>query len=339
MLNWLCQYLGANMSRSDLLISAVKSGLKGDRATLQKVVKAIVAEERSKQHTVIAKKLEDLLETSNRENPQINGNGNGRYLNTNSNNLVNEFIPQRQFSDLVLPEKVRKICDKLIEEQHRKDLLRSYNLEPRNRVMLVGPPGNGKTSLSEAIAEALSLPLLVVRYESVVGKFLGDTGSRLKQLFDYVSTRRCVLFFDEFETLGKERGDDHESGEIKRVVSSLLLQIDDLPSHVLVIGATNHPELLDRAVWRRFQIRMNLPKPTQKQIIQWITKFEDRIGVSLGISPKTLVSKVKFSNFAELEEFGTSVYREFVLNQPNTNLKKIVLTNIEDWSEMTYSIQ
>lgn len=76
---------------------------------------------------------------------------------------------------------------------------------------------------------------------------------------DYVSTRKCVLFFDEFETLGKERGDTHETGEIKRVVSSLLLQIDNLPSHVIVIGATNHPELLDRAVWRRFQIKISLP--------------------------------------------------------------------------------
>ena len=89
------------------------------------------------------------------------------------------------------------------------------------------------------------VPLLVVRYESIVGTYLGETAVRIRKLFEYAATRKCVLFFDEFETLGKERGDTHETGEIKRVVSSLLLQIDNLPSHVVVIGATNHAELLD----------------------------------------------------------------------------------------------
>ena len=92
-----------------------------------------------------------------------------------------------------------------------------------------------------------------MRYEAVIGSFLGETSGRLKKLFDFVRTHQCVLFFDEFDTLGKERGDVHETGEIKRVVSSLLLQIDALPSHVVVVTATNHAELLDRAVWRRFQ--------------------------------------------------------------------------------------
>jgi len=95
-----------------------------------------------------------------------------------------------------------------------------------------------------------------VRYEAVVGSFLGETSSRLRRLFDFARTHPCVLFFDEFDTLGKERGDVHETGEIKRVVSSLLLQIDALPSYVVVVTATNHPELLDRAVWRRFQMRL-----------------------------------------------------------------------------------
>ena len=86
-------------------------------------------------------------------------------------------------------------------------MLQSHGLEPRNRILLIGPPGNGKTSLAEVIAGALSVPLLVVRYEIIVGKFLGDTGSRLSQLFEHISAHKCVLFFDEFETLGKERGD------------------------------------------------------------------------------------------------------------------------------------
>lgn len=126
--------------------------------------------------------------------------------------------------------------DRLMAESYP----RSYGLEPRHRLLLVGPPGNGKTSLAEGIAEALMLPFLVVRYEGIIGSYLGETASRVARLFDYVRTRQCVLFLDEFDTLGKERGDPQETGEIKRVVSSLLLQLDNLPSHVLVVTATNH---------------------------------------------------------------------------------------------------
>ena len=123
---------------------------------------------------------------------------------------------------------------------------------------------------------------MVVRYEGVIGSFLGETASRLRLVFEFVRTRECVLFLDEFDTLGKERGDPHDTGEVKRVVSSLLLQIDDLPSYVIVVTATNHPELLDRAVWRRFDIQLELPPPTSAQLVIWIDRFEDRLEESLG---------------------------------------------------------
>lgn len=156
----------------------------------------------------------------------------------------------------------------LIEEHHRRDLLRSHGIEPRHRILLEGPPGSGKTTLAETIATEIAVPLLTVRYEALIGSFLGETASRLDVLFSAVRIRPCVLFFDEFDAVAKERGDTHETGEIKRVVSSLLVQIDRLPSHVIVIAATNHAELLDRAVWRRMQIRLSLPRPPAQGKIQ-----------------------------------------------------------------------
>jgi SpoVK/Ycf46/Vps4 family AAA+-type ATPase len=135
----------------------------------------------------------------------------------------------------------------------------------RHRLLLAGPPGNGKTSVAEAIASELMLPFYVVRYEGVVSNFLGEAAARLDSAFEFARTRRCVVFFDELDTIAKERSDAHETGEIKRVVSTLLLQIDRLPAHVLFVGATNHSELLDRAAWRRFQIRADLEPPTRSQ--------------------------------------------------------------------------
>ena len=302
------------MARADLLTDLVKFGMAGDKARFRTVVESIIAEERAKKHTVLAEKLEELLRSVPAENPVSNGTAT---LDHRISNLIREVMPERKLDDLILPKEVLEIVQEVVQEHHRVDLLRSYNLEPRNRLLLIGPPGNGKTSLAEAIAEMLMVPLLVVRYEGVVGTYLGETAVRLRRLLEHASTRKCVLFFDEFETLGKERGDTHETGEIKRVVSSLLMQIDLLPSHVVVIGATNHAELLDRAVWRRFQVRMVLPEPTRARLADWFAKFERRIDVPLGYAPETLAKKLQGVNFAEAEEFGASVFRQYVLEQPD----------------------
>lgn len=183
------------------------------------------------------------------------------------------------------------------------------------------------------------MPLYVVKYDSIIGAYLGETALRLRKLIDFVSTRKCVLFFDEFETLGKERGDTHETGEIKRVVSSLLLQIDDLPSHVTIIGATNHPELLDRAVWRRFQIRMNLPMPTRANISLWLEKFQQKHNINFEFSSETIAKKLLGSNYSEIEEFGLSILRKHVLSLPDTNVRRIISDELKNWSNRTTKIE
>ncbi len=252
------------MARSDLLIDLVRAGATGNQPLFRRALEALVVEERHKQHHVLADKLETHLVARGHEATVVPLTS-VRQVEL----LVDERVPERRLSDLVLPVAVREATTELIEEHQRSDLLRSHNLEPRHRVLLVGSPGNGKTSLAEAIATELATPLFVVRYEGLIASYLGETALRLAQLFDFVRTRRCVLFFDEFDVIGKERGDTYETGEIKRVVSSILLQIDALPSTVVTITATNHPELLDRAVWRRFQLRMQLPPPTQSEMARW----------------------------------------------------------------------
>lgn len=317
------------MAQADLLVNLVKSASNGDKQAFRKSAEAIIQEEKSKGHRILAERLVKSLQ------PSVTGAA--RMIAASANNglqhkdLIYEISPERALDSLVLPASVLSPLKELVEEQHRAELLHAHNLRARNRVLFAGPPGNGKTSLAEALAYELMYPLFVVRYETLVGSYLGETSNRLKSLLDYAKTQRCVLFFDEFETLGKERGDTHETGEIKRVVSSLLLQIDDLPDYVVVVAASNHPELLDRAVWRRFQVRVELPLPSRQQLSQHIEAIAKRCQINFGYASETLAKHLLGQNFSEAEEFCLSVVRRAVLDQRTDNAESITRHNLAQW--------
>ena len=319
--------MGRTMARADLILTLIKASRQGDDVQVRKAVEALAADERAKNHTILADRLLAQLQSGNgrhgRQTPLLSRSAAGP--------LVAESVPARSLSDLILSAGAEEAVTELVSEQHRADLLRSYSLEPRNRVLLAGPPGNGKTTLAEALAHALNVPFLVVRYEAVIGSYLGETAQRIAQVFEHANSRHCVLFFDEFDSVGKERGDLHETGEIKRVVSSLLLQIDALPSYVVAVAASNHPELLDRAVWRRFQIRLALPAPTQRQIEEWFRRFEQRHGQPLGLSPRSLAQRLRGLSFSEVEDFGTDILRKIVLEQPGADIRRVVECRLRQW--------
>lgn len=322
------------MARADLLLALVKSGAGGDDLAFRRAAEALIAEEEGKKHGVLASQLADAL-TRRRSPNQSNVASLARSEAAAS--LFYEQEPERRITDLVLPSTVRQGINEVVEEHHRRDLLRSHGVEPRHRLLLIGPPGGGKTSLAEAVATELAIPLLTVRYEGLIGSFLGETASRLGTLFAAVRVRPCVLFFDEFDTVAKERGDTHETGEIKRVVSSLLLQADRLPSHVVVVAATNHPELLDRAVWRRMQLRLELPQATRPAKIEWLGAWAGRNGLDLGLSPRTIADRLGNVSFSELEEFALDLQRRSILSGPEPHSTEVTQRVLKQWASRANS--
>ena len=324
------------MARSDLIINLVKAGASGDAAALRSTAEALAADERAKRHNGFADRISKALDVP----PKTIGTGRpsfsaARPVDGSSGILRRE--PHRPLDDLYLSENVRSVCVELIEEQRRADVLRAHGLEPRHRLLLVGPPGNGKTSLAESIAYELALPWFTVRYDAVITSYLGETAQRLRRLFDFVRTEPCVLFFDEFDAIGKERGDLHETGEIKRVVTTLLLQLDDLPSYCVLIGATNHPELLDRATWRRFQLRLNLARPGDEDMAAYCAEQLRRLSGSVGYTGKRLALAIRPTSFSEAEDFFLDVRRRAVLAQGSVSLRAIIDDRVRAWSERTPS--
>ena len=320
----------SRMARSDLIISLVRAATSGDRGLLRSTVEAMAADEKAKRHDVVADRLLKALNAPTNSPATFaapatsNGAGNGK-------DFIAETTPRQRLQDLFLDPRLEEQIEELISEHQRVDLLRSYGMQPRHRVLLAGPPGNGKTSLAEAVAEALAVPFFVVRYDALIGSFLGETNQRLKRLFDYVRTTPCVLLFDEFDALGKERGDIHETGEIKRVVSNLLLQIDALPSYVLLIAATNHEELLDRAAWRRFELRLSVDAPTEAGLEAYVR----HVFVSDGGLTKDSMDAIRglrLSSYAEAADFSNDVRRRLILAQQGISLNDAIRSRVQSWA-------
>jgi len=317
------------MARSDLLVSLVRAAASGDTQAVKSTAEAIAADERAKNHHILADRLQRAVSTvsvspSALTSWQETVRGSGR-------EAIIEASARVRLDELFLPLPAIESGRQLIEEHARAGVLRAHGYEPRHRILLSGPPGNGKTSFAEAIAEGLSLPYFVVRYDALIGSYLGETNTRLRNLFDYVRTRPSVLFFDEFDAIGKERGDTHETGEIKRVVSFLLMQLDQLPSYVVVVAATNHAELLDRAVWRRFQMRISLPAPTSRQIESLLDRTINRWPQRPRWSPHKIAETLGPVSYAEALDFCQNVRRRNILGMGEGGIDEALATEIELW--------
>ena len=322
------------MAWSDLIVDLVKAGVRGDQESARVTAEAIAANEHAKKHTIVAERIARALSTSPKTSGSSPPRSGGLKVRDGSGGIQRRQ-PERPMSTLFLDKPTQTACQELIEEQGRADVLRAHGLEPRHRILLVGPPGNGKTSLAESLAFELALPLFTVRYDAVVTSYLGETAQRLRRLFDFVRTEPCVLFFDEFDAIGKERGDLHETGEIKRVVTTLLLQLDDLPSYCVLVAATNHPELLDRATWRRFEIKLELGRPSEDQMTEYFVHRLREFDNKAGYTAKRLRSAVAPRSFSEAADFFLDLHRRYALAQGNVTFRTLVKDRVKARNDQT----
>lgn len=257
------------MANGKLLRQLIKAGLERDDEAFRSASEAVIDEERSKQHHLLANDLEKILYGQSSHIARNTLRQLPASVPTDQERgfpLLELRQPVRELTDIILSDDVRVIIDELLLQHHRSDLLRSYGLAPSERVLFFGPPGCGKTLAAEVIANELDRPLAIVRVDSVISSYLGETSANLRKVFDFVNSMPMVVLFDEFDALAKERSDGGDHGELKRVVNSVLQMMDAYRGSSLLIAATNHQGLLDSAIWRRFEEVIQFSPPNSDQV-------------------------------------------------------------------------
>jgi SpoVK/Ycf46/Vps4 family AAA+-type ATPase len=250
------------MTASRHLIALLKSHIDGDNEHFLSVALQVAAQEARQGHGKLAQELRDLVDEARlrvkepRKKPVPLAQPKGELAN-----LISVSYSDTRLSSMVLPGKLEERLRRVLLEQRQQHRLRTHGLAPRRKLLLLGPPGSGKTMTATALAGELRVPLFTVVFDTLISKFMGETASKLRIVFDAMVSTRGVYFFDEFDAIGARRSERSDVGEIRRVLNSFLQLLENDDSEGLIIAATNHPELLDPALFRRFDdvISYSLP--------------------------------------------------------------------------------
>ncbi|HTS13141.1 MAG TPA: ATP-binding protein [Candidatus Limnocylindrales bacterium] len=191
-----------------------------------------------------------------------------------------------RLNDAMLRPASRAALEALIDETKHGAYLSSRGIRRRSKLLFVGPPGCGKSFTAQAIANELKLPHYIVRFDAVIGAYLGQTAIHLRELFRFASTNPSVLLFDEIDALGKQRGNPLDVGELDRIVIALMQELEFSETRGLIIATSNLPENLDRALWRRFDLVLEFPKPTRVELAAYTRKTMARFGLKQRFSPR-----------------------------------------------------
>lgn len=283
--------------------------------TFRSVSEEIIREEREKQHHLLANDLEKILYGRPSSIPITFRRVNENVPTDRESNLplLEVKEPVRSLDDVVLSDENSKSIEALLLEHRRADLLQTYGLRPADRLLFYGPPGCGKTLTAEIIATELNYPLAIVRMDSLISSFLGETAANLRKVFDFAQTIPMVLLIDEFDALAKERSDKSEHGELKRVVNAVLQMIDAYANRSVLIAATNHEFILDTAIWRRFEEVFHFSPPTVEQL-HCLLEMKLR-GVRRDFDPRTtrITSRFKGLSHADVERVLRHAIKEMIL--------------------------
>lgn len=288
----------------------VRSHASGDDEAFYSVALQVAAQAARQGHHRLAEELKKAVESSRADRPtkvisiaQPRGD---------MSDLVIASHPTVGLKDLVLSEQLAAQVRRILTEQRQRERLLNHGFEPVHRLLLEGPPGTGKTMTAAVLAHELALPLLTIRLDSLISKFMGETANKLKVIFDAVAAHRGVYLFDEFDALGGDRS-SNDVGEARRILNSFLVFLEDSSVESLVIAATNHRSILDKALFRRFDMVLEYELPDTRQAT---AVMRSRLGsLAKGVRWGSLEPQMAGLSHAELVRAAESAAKTVIINQ------------------------
>lgn len=300
---------------------------------MRDIAKALLAIEeeielskKKNQHSQVVKLRSILKKIA--DNASVGGNTASSYRNASTvnakieNDLYEIGVTNTRLSEVILSSQNADTVKSIIHEWERKEDLLQLGLVPMNRIIIHGLPGTGKTKLANALATEIGYPIMTVHLDELMSSYLGKTGKNIREVFNVANKGNIILFLDEIDAIAKQRGDSQDIGELKRVVTVFLQNLDKLSSRTIVIGATNHDELLDRAIWRRFPVRIKLDLPSQDERRQIYELFLDGKANKLDINFLSIISD-GLSGSA-IEEVVSQILKRSLIDNKSPDMKDAV---------------
>lgn len=306
------------MARGELMKKLLASY--GQDQEFRAVAEQIIGEEERKKNRVLARSLRKTLDNIQGSQGKSNGGSPLIPFPDAAKDFIERIEPERRSQDIVLSSSNFRILAELITEFRHSEDIRSHGLPVRSKLLFCGPPGCGKTLCAEVFAAELGLPLFIVRLDSLISSYLGETASNIRKIFEFARRQPCVLFLDEFDALARSRSDNNDHSELRRVVNSLLIFIDRIQPSGFLVAATNLDKALDPAIWRRFDEVIWLDKPDRLMVSKFLNhKFKN---IQTSFEPSSFMDKLEGYSFAEIEQICVQAIKSAVIKR-----KKVVEEN------------
>lgn len=303
------------MATADQIKSLIKAHNENDNEQFKTIVLQIAANEARLKHGTLARELKKLAEYKS-STKIINFN------NTHLSSLFTPFVSSYSLKDLIVADETQERIDRILNEYRHKKSLYKYGFSNRRKILIEGKPGTGKTLTASVIANELSLPLYTIPVDKLVTKFMGETSVKLRQIFDIIDSEQAVYFFDEFDAIGSDRSLDNEVGEMRRILNSFLQFIEQDNSTSIIIAATNNQNLLDKALFRRFDDVLHYSMPTENEIIR-LYNYKLSLYQENFIISKNLISSTKGLSHAEIIKVCDDAIKSSILSNTEITEQKV----------------
>lgn len=307
------------MANGDQLKALLRSFADGDDRHFCSVAIQLAADEAKKGHGKLAQELRELIDVAKARRQHAVERTAIPITRPKGElaSLLSVSYPSQRLSDMVLAAPVLESLQQVLKEQRHLSKLLSHGLRPRRKLLLVGRPGTGKTMTAAALAGELGIPLFLVRLDALISKFMGETAAKLRQVFDAMGSTRGVYLFDEFDAIGGQRGLAQDVGEVRRVLNSFLMMIEEDESSSVIVAATNHPRILDTALFRRFDDVVAYEMPSTQEV-------QDLLRMRLASYLKTPNAHAELAevatglSHAEIARAAIDAIKEAVMHDQNT---------------------